>query len=159
MIFTFVHKQQNKIEKDLQAWIIFFIMGNLYASTMMMKWIISLIWFLSFTSNRKYESVFKTQLPEIICQRLAAFWSFAKFFFFKLPSSIFVGHFSMLKILVIHLARLSINFTLRQHVRKRFFSRCTYRIMKNKTSGLCKHSLWKSILYIDYDVNKWFSFL
>ena len=63
---------QNKTEKDLQAWIIFFIyMGSLFASTMIMKQIISFI-FLSFTSNRKY-IVVKTWLPEIVCQCLAAF--------------------------------------------------------------------------------------
>ena len=51
---------QNKTEKDLQACIIFFIyMGNLLASTMIMKQLISFI-FLSFTSNRKYKSVVKT---------------------------------------------------------------------------------------------------
>ena len=64
---------QNKTEKDLQVWIIFFIyIGSLFASTMIMKQIISFI-FLSFTSNRKYNSVVKTWLLEIVCQCLAAF--------------------------------------------------------------------------------------
>ena len=82
MIYTVVH-MQNKTEKYLQAWIIFLVyMVSLFASTMIMKQIISFI-FLSFSSNRKYKSVVKTQLPEVVCQRLAAFWSSVKFVFFK----------------------------------------------------------------------------
>ena len=51
---------QNKSKKDLQAWIIFCIyMGSLLTIVMIMKQIISFI-FLSFTSNRKYESAVKT---------------------------------------------------------------------------------------------------
>ena len=94
MIYTVVH-MQNKIEKDLQAWIIFFIyMVSLFASTMIMKQIISFI-FLSFTSNRKYKSVVKTHLPENICQRLAAFWSLFKFFFFKVACAVNIKLFFM----------------------------------------------------------------
>ena len=47
-------------------------MGRLFASTMKMKQIISFV-FLSFASNRKYESAVKTELTEIVCQGLAAF--------------------------------------------------------------------------------------